>query len=170
MRRPRSAIPRRAEPRRIFSAVASRLILLSVAMFALAGCGSGHETASPSLAIVDGFMLGASEACSPPIGSIDPKFADASCAGMLQLATLAFDAREPGHAAIASAKRYADGTQPGPIDMTGNAQPPAAASRHSGPDLTVFVFTLTDGSMRATGVACVDSTSCTGIATYPSSH
>jgi hypothetical protein len=86
---------------------------------------------------------------------------------MLRLAASALDARGPGHAAIASTKRYADGTQPGPIDVTGNALPPAAASRHAGPDVTVFVFTLADGSVRATGLACVDSATCAGIATYP---
>ena len=85
----------------------------------------------------------------------------------MELAASVLDAREPTHPAIASTKRYADGTQPGPIDVTGNAAPPAPASRHPGSDVTVFVFTLADGSVRATGVACVDSGSCTGIATYP---
>ena len=87
---------------------------------------------------------------------------------MLQLAASALDAREPGHAAIVSTQQYADGTQPGPIDVTGAALPRAPESRHPGPDVTVFVFTLADGSVRATGVACVDAATCIGIATYPS--
>jgi hypothetical protein len=143
------------------------LILLGLAALAMAGCASREASASPTPSVVDGFTLGAPEACSPPVGSIDPKYADVSCAGMLRLAASALDAREPGHAAIAATKRYGDGTQPAPIDVTGNALPSAPASRHPGPDVTVFVFTLADGSIRATGVACVDSATCAGIATYP---
>jgi hypothetical protein len=116
---------------------------------------------------VDGFVLGAQEACSNPVGAIDPKYADSSCSGMLDLATAALDARDPGHAAIASIGRYADGTQPGPIDVTGNSPVPTAAASHLGPDVTVFIFTLVDGSVRATGVACADSTSCIGVGSYP---
>ena len=128
----------------------------------LAGCsGSGTPTA------VDGFRLGAYEACSPPVGSIDPNFLGNSCGGMIDLATAALDARYPSHAAVVSIKRYSDGTQPGPIDMTGDGPPPTPAPRHPGPDVTIFVFTLADGAVRATGVACPDSASCVEVSSYP---
>ena len=106
------------------------------------------SNASGNPTTVDGFRLGAYEVCSLPIGSIDPKYLGSSCGGMIDLATAALDARYPSHAAVVSIKRYGDGTQPGPIDMTGNGAPPTPAPRHPGPDVTVFVFTLADGSVR----------------------
>ena len=130
----------------------------------LAGCN-----ASGTPPTVDGFKLGASEACSPPVGSIDPKYLGSSCGGMIDLSTAALDTHYPSDAAVVSIKRYGDGTQPGPIDMTGDGPPPtpAPAPRHPGPDVTVFVFTLADGSVRATGVVCPDSASCVGVSSYP---
>ena len=89
---------------------------------------------------------------------------DMSCAGYLKRATAALDTREPGHPAVVSVAMYADGSQPAPIDVTGDATPPMPAPTHAGPAVTVFVFTLADGSTRATGVACVDGSppSCVG--------
>jgi hypothetical protein len=116
---------------------------------------------------VDGFTLGAQEECSNPVGSIDPKFLNSSCSGTLALATAALDAREPGHASIAAIQRFADGTQPGPVDVTGDSPVPTLATPHPGPKVTVFVFMLVDGSVSATGVACGDSASCTGVGSYP---
>lgn len=127
----------------------------------LSGCmGSGSSTT------IDGFKLGVMAACSPPIGA-DAAALDRSCAGDQQRATAALDAREPGHPAVVSIRMYSDGTQPEPVDVTGDAPPPDPASRHPGPTVTVFVFTLTDGSTRATGVACPESGPCVGVASYP---
>jgi hypothetical protein len=120
--------------------------------------------------IVDGFALGQSLKCSPPIpeGPID-LLADASCSGDGALARRVLDAREPHHLAVVGVDMYSDGTQPGPIDVTGDAPVPAPAPRHPGPVVTVFVFTLADGSRRATGVACQDepTLSCVGVGSYP---
>ena len=140
----------------------SRLMCRVAMVLMLAGCN-----ASGTPPTVDGFKLGAFEACSLPVGSIDPKYLGSSCGGMIDLASAALDARYPSHAAVVSIKRYGDGTQPGPIDMTGNGPPPTPAPRHPGPEVTVFVFTLADGSVRATGVVCPDSASCVGVSSYP---
>jgi hypothetical protein len=113
---------------------------------------------------IDGFTLGSIVKCSPPV-DVDAATLDASCMGDPKRATEALDAREPGHPAIASIEEYADGTQPGPIDFTGPGVPPTPAPRHPGPTVYVFVFTLADGSTRATGVAC--SETCVGVASYP---
>ena len=79
---------------------------------------------SGSLTIVDGFRPGVLLACSGAIGSIDPKYSSRTCSGMSELATSALDARDPGHAAIVSMTQYSDGTQPEPVDGTGNAPTP----------------------------------------------
>jgi hypothetical protein len=80
----------------------------------------------------------------------------------------ALDARDPGHAAIVSTVTCADGTQPGTIDVIGGASPPAEVTRHPGPNVTVFVFKLADGTTRATGVACSgDPVTCVGVGSYP---
>jgi hypothetical protein len=131
--------------------------------FGLSGCG-----ASAAPVIIDGFTLGAMEACSPPV-DVDAAALDLSCAGYPRRAEAALDAREPGHPAIVSSKMYADGTQPGPIDVTGNGPVPVSPTRHPGPDVTVFVFTLADGSTRATGVSCTDGPppACAGVPAYP---
>jgi hypothetical protein len=153
--------PRR-DPR-IIGLIAMRRLMCRVAMgLILAGCN-----ASGTPPTVDGFTLGAYEACSPPVGSIDPKNLGSSCGGMIDLATAALDTSYPSHAAVVSIKRYGDGTQPGPIEMTGTGPPPTLAPRHPGPDVTVFVFTLADGSVRATGVVCPDSASCVVVSSYP---
>jgi hypothetical protein len=132
-----------------------------LAILAVAAC-SGSTT-------IDGFTPGAVIVCSPPV-SVDAAALDRGCAGNLKRATAALDAREPGHAAVVSVRMYSDGTQPGPIDVSGDAPPPTPAPRHPGPNVTVFVFTLTDGSVRATGVACedIEPVVCVGVESYPS--
>src|SRR2546423_6433276 len=102
---------------------------------------------------IDGFRPGVMVKCSPPF-DVDVSVIDASCGGDPKRAIAALDARDPGHAAIVSMEAYTDATQPGPIDFTGPGIPPTAAPRHPGPNVTVFVFKLADGSTRATGVAC----------------
>jgi hypothetical protein len=140
-------------------AILSTLIL--AAGLGLSGCG-------PSGSTVDGFKLGVVVKCSPPV-DVDAATLDRSCAGFFKRAMAALDARDPGHAAVVSVATYTDGTQPEPIDMTGDGPPPTPAARHPGPNFTVFVYTLADGSIRATGVACGDvkPTVCVGVASYP---
>jgi hypothetical protein len=138
------------------------------------GCGdvtvvplSGIESPTTG-SIIDGFKIGVVEACSPPIGSIDPSLAGSSCSGQQALAIAALDARDPGHAVVVSMAMYSDGTQPEPLDVTGNAPTPTPPpTAHPGPRVTVFVFILADGTVRATGVACADPRSCVGVASYP---
>ena len=148
----------RPHPRRL--AVA---LLVATATAWVVGCGS---SAAP--VVIDGFTLGAMEVCSPPV-DVDAAAVERSCAGDPERAIDALDARDPGHARIVSSKMYTDGTQPGPIDVTGNGPVPVQPTRHPGPNVTVVVFTLADGSVRATGVACslVVPRVCVGIPTYP---
>jgi hypothetical protein len=128
----------------------------------LSGCSGARGAPT-----IDGFILGALAVCSPPV-DVDAATLDASCAGFSKRATAALDARDPGHAAIVSTQMYSDGSQPGPIDVTGDATPPTQRSAHPGPLVYVFVFKLSDGSTRATGVACSDEpVSCVGVAAYP---
>lgn len=138
------------------------IVLLAAASTALTSCvGSGST--------VDGFRLGVIVKCFGGVG-LDAAAQDRGCAGYLKRATAALDAREPGHAAIVSSTMYTNGTQPEPIDITGDAPPPTPAPRHAGPNVTVFVFTLADGTTRATGVACVEGPSespCVGVGSYP---
>jgi hypothetical protein len=119
---------------------------------------------------VDGFKLGVIAACSPGIDE-DAATLDRGCTGYPKRATAALDAREPGHAAIVAQTMYTDGTQPEPVDYSGNAQSPTPPpTEHPGPRVTVFVFTLADGSIRATGVACTGNgvtASCIGVGAYP---
>ena len=132
--------------------------LILAAGLAVSACGVSGST-------VDGFKIGVMVECS---GGTDPRaVGDSGCD--LERATLALDAREPGHAAVVSYRMYSDGTQPEPIDMTGDGPPPTPGPRHPGPKVTVFVFTLADGSTRATGVACGDvkPTVCVGVPSYP---
>jgi hypothetical protein len=141
-----------------------RLIFGLLVGFVLAGCVA---PGAPTTTTIDGFTLGAVEDCSPPI-DVDAAVLDQSCAGFPKRATAALDAREPGHAAIVSTTMYSDGTQPPPIDVTGDASVPPQPSMHPGPDVTVFVFKLADGSTRATGVACSgEPARCMGVASYP---
>jgi len=128
---------------------------------------SGIASPEPGTTI-DGFKLGVVLVCSPAVGSVDPSLTGSTCAGQLALATAALDARDPGHAAVVDVARYSDGTQPEPLDVSGNAPTPTPPpTMHPGPRVTVFVFTLADGSVRATGVACPDARSCVGVGSYP---
>jgi hypothetical protein len=135
--------------------------LIIATCVALSACVASGST-------VDGFKLGGIVKCSPPV-DVDAATLERGCAGDLKRATAALDAREPAHAAVVSVKTYSDGTQPEPIDMTGDGPPPIPAPRHPGPNVTVFVFTLADGSTRATGVACEGTGPlvCVGVGTYP---
>lgn len=142
---------------------ASALMLTAIA---LAACSAGPHTPVAGDTI-DGFVLGSVESCSPPAGSIEPALDDRSCAGQQALAVATLDRRDPGHATVESVREFADGTQPGPIDVTGDAPLPPLPSRHAGPSVQVFVFSLADGSVRATGVACADSATCVGVGSYP---
>lgn len=58
-------------------------------------------------------------------------------------------------------------SQPGSVDITSDATPPPQATRHPGPAVDVFVFTLADGTRRATGLACNGSGPCVGVGSYP---
>ena len=131
----------RPHPRRL-----ALVLSLAVAAIGIVGCGSS----------------------APPV-DVDAAAVERSCAGDPSRAIDALDAREPGHPRIVSSKMYADGTQPGPIDVTGNGPVPVQPTRHPGPNVTVVVFTLADGSVRATGVACsLDAPRvCVGIPAYP---
>jgi hypothetical protein len=143
-------------------------ILVAVALTVSACVGSTSVVPTASAIRIDGSTLGAMAACSPPV-DVDAAALDESCAGYLKRATAALDTRDPVHPAVVSVAMYTDGSQPAPIDVTGDATPPMPASTHAGPTVTVFVFTLADGSTRATGVACVDSSppSCVGVGSYP---
>lgn len=130
---------------------------------------SVRATTSGSRTTIDGFTPGVHLVCSGAIGSIDPKYMSRTCSGKIELAIAALDARDPSHAAVVSMTQYSDGTQPEPVDVTGNAPTPTPPpTRHPGPQVTVFVFTLADGSTRATGVACTDNPpACVGVGSYP---
>jgi hypothetical protein len=122
-------------------------------------------------ATIDGFEPGGLVKCSPPLVS-DPVLLERSCAGDLGRATKALDEREPGHSAIIEWHEFADGRVPSPIDVTGDGPVPTPNSAPTNWSVTVFVFTLADGSKRATGVLCVKDlsthqSSCTGIGSYP---
>jgi hypothetical protein len=132
------------------------------------GCGDVSLVQLARGRTIDGFKVGVVSTCSPAVGSIDPSLAGSTCAGQLALATAALDARDPGHAEVVGVAMYTDGTQPEPIDVSGNAPTPTPPpTAHPGPRVTVFVFTLADASVRATGVACADARSCVGVGSYP---
>ena len=139
------------------------VVALVLALLGVAAC----QPASGGT--IDGFKLGAMVKCGGGIDPITPAGAVNGCGGGVERAVAALDAREPNHPAIYSTEMFADGTQPGPIDMTGDGPPPKSAPRHPGPLVTVFVFTLADGSVRATGVSCDDigPLTCVGVGSYP---
>src|SRR4051812_44044299 len=116
---------------------------------------------------IDGFTPGVIHKC----GGIGVVGSGAPWAGGDKLARAALDERYPGHAEGVSGGMHSDATQPGPIDFTGPGIPPPPAPRHPGPDVTVYVYKLADGSTHATGVACTEDLpgrlSCVGVASYP---
>jgi hypothetical protein len=118
---------------------------------------------------IDGFTLGVMVKCSPPL---DPAAIGTSCASYPSRALAAFEELQPDHPAVVATEVFADGTQPGPIDFTGPGIPPTPAPRHPGPDVTIVVFTLEDGTKRAVGIACskpdpTQRTVCKGVTSYP---
>jgi hypothetical protein len=142
--------------------------VIIAAAIALSGCmASGNSPTVASGSTVDGFTLGVILKCSGPVGPVTSAALTAGCAGDPQRAVAALDARYPGHAAIISTSTWTDGTQPGAIDVTGGSPPPSQAPGRAGAIVTVFVFKLADGSIRATGVACPEQGTCVGVGTYP---
>jgi hypothetical protein len=119
--------------------------------------------------VVDGFTLGAPASCMGPteVPGAPTPLPDTVCFDFPALAQGALDARDPNHAGIVSVDQYSDGTQPGSIDVTGAATAPPQATWHPGPAVDVFVFTLADGTRRATGVACDRLGPCVGVGSYP---
>ena len=101
---------------------------------------------------IDGFLLGSALYWSPPVGPIDPALEDRLYPNELGLATSVLDRRDPGHARLISVQEFADGIQP---------------ARDPGPLVSIFVFTLADGSVHATAVSCADSAPCGGLGSYP---
>lgn len=128
------------------------------------------EPAPTSGDTVDGFKLGVIVVCSPPV-DVDAATLDRGCVGFPKRAMAALDTREPSHAAVVRTGTYSDGTQPEPVDYSRNVPSPTPApTAHPGPLVMVFVFTLADGSIRATGVACTGNgptSSCIGVGSYP---
>jgi hypothetical protein len=126
---------------------------------------AGRETGL----VIDGFTLGEETSCMGPTdvpGAPTPP-PDTTCFDFEALARAALDARDHKHAAIVSVDTYADGTQPGSVDITGDATAPPQGTRHPGPAVDVFVFTLADGTRRATGIVCTGSRPCAGVGFYP---
>lgn len=154
---------------------------ISPAISPIGSSGAAIPSAAPSAAIpasmptsgdtVDGFKIGVTLACSPGIG-LDAAALDRGCAGYPKRALAALDAREPSHPAVVGVAMYSDGTQPEPVDYSANAPSPTPPpTAHPGPRVVVLVYTLADGSVRATGVACTGNgptSSCVGIGAYPS--
>ncbi len=115
--------------------------LIGAAVYLASGGGSKS---------IDGFPIGQLATCSGLGQLIESQ--GPTCEGLSNLATAALDTREPGHPTIASTHMYTDG-----------GKPPGADSA-----VTVFVFTLADGTTRATGVSCTGQPSvCVGIGAYP---
>jgi hypothetical protein len=128
----------------------------------VAAPSSAHTTVTIAPgSVIDGFTLGVRVACSGPVGSVPSSVV--GCGGYPQLAIEALDARDPGHAPIVATATFTDASGPGPIDVTGGASPSLPASASSGDVVTVFVFTLADGSVRATAVKCSTTGSCAGV-------
>ncbi len=123
--------------------------------------GSAPKVVIETGSVIDGFTLGAHAACSGFVGSVPPDVV--GCGGYPELAVAALDARDKGHAAIVGTVMFTDAAGPGPIDVTGDASPSRPESRGTGGVDMVFVFTLADGSIRATGVNCSESELCVGI-------
>jgi hypothetical protein len=163
--------------------------LLAALMLILAGCSTAGAASAPDGSMpggsaaatgtidpgsastapgtIDGFLPGALSTCSSNIFTPPPGVH--TCLGDMAryeaLARAALDARDPHHAAIVSFTRLTDGTQP-TNDFTGGGTP-VYRSPHPGPNVTVFVFKLADGSTVATGVACPETDSCVGVGAYP---
>lgn len=123
--------------------------------------GSGPKVVIETGSVIDGFTLGVPVKCSGPVGPVPSDVI--GCGNYPELAVAALDARDKGHTAIVSMVTFTDATQSGPIDVTGDASPSIPKSAGSGGVVTVFVFTLADGSIHATGVKCSESGPCVGV-------
>jgi hypothetical protein len=123
--------------------------------------GSTAKVVIETGSVIDGFTLGARSECSGFVGSVPPDVI--GCGSYPELAVAALDARDKGHAAIVGTVMFTDATGPGAIDVTGDASPSIPKSAGSGGVVTVFVFTLADGSIHATGVKCSESGPCVGV-------
>ena len=123
--------------------------------------GSVAKVVIETGSVIDGFTLGARAECSGFVGSVHPDVI--GCGSYPELAVAALDARDKGHAAIVSTVMFTDATRPGAIDVTGDASPSIPKSAGSGGVVTVFVFTLADGSIHATGVKCSEPGPCVGV-------
>lgn len=138
---------------------------------ALAGCStpSAIPTTQASAlkvvietgSVIDGFTLGVPVKCSGPVGPVPSDVI--GCGSYPELAVAALDARDKSHSAIVSTVTFTDATHSGPVDVTGDASPSIPESAGSGGVVTVFVFTLADGSIHATGVKCSESGPCVGV-------
>ena len=169
--------------KRLLSAVSGALAPLVAAGVLIVGCtsagaiSSGVAPGAPSIipttqasaprvvietgSVIDGFTLGVPMKCSGPVGPVPSDVI--GCGRYPELAVAALDARDKGHPVIVSTATFTDATQSGPIDVTGDASPSVPASVATGGVVTVFVFTLADGSVHATGVKCSESGPCVGV-------
>jgi hypothetical protein len=138
--------------------------MLAAFVAVLSGCSvvGGSST-------IDGFVVGSLVACSSGVGVPTPAPSEHTCYRDAVrdegLARAALDTRDPHHAAIVSFTRFTDGTQP-TNDFTGGGTP-VYRSPHPGPNVTVYVFKLADGSTVATGAACDGPDNCYGVGSYP---
>ena len=105
-----------------------------------------REPPAPPVQIVDGFPIGEPTPCAQ------------HCAEWTRLARAALDEREHAHVEVVGARTFREGHIP---DLYG----PGVLYTRSG-TLTVVVFDLPDGSIRATGVYCGVG-GCRGFAEYP---
>ena len=123
--------------------------------------GTAPKVVIATGSVIDGFTLGMPVKCSGPVGPVPSDVI--GCGSDRALAVAALDARDVGHAAIVSTVTFTDATQPGPIDATGDASPSIPESVGPGCVVTVFVFTLADGSTHAMGVKCSESEPCVAV-------
>jgi hypothetical protein len=127
-----------------------RAFLVGFVAVALAGVLAVVALRSPGATIVDGFPLGTRLECAT------------ACSAVIDMATGALDARDPGHAPVVSAVPYHD------LDPCSDGTSPVPCVRDS--TLTVVVFRLADGSTRAAGVACIGVAPCVAAESYPFSR
>jgi hypothetical protein len=148
-----------------FVSVLALLLAAGVLIVACTAAGTIPSSAPGAVigtgSVIDGFTLGSQAACSSGVGPVPSGVV--GCGSYPELAVATLDARDGSHAAIVSTAMFTDGSRPGPIDVTGDASPPVAGSDHAGSVDIVFVFTLADGSIHATGVKCSESGPCVGV-------
>jgi len=123
--------------------------------------GTAPKVVIATGSVIDGFTLGVPVKCSGPVGPVPSDVI--GCGSYPALAVAALDARDAGHPAIVSTVTFTDATQSGPIGVNGDASPSMAKSVGPGGVVTVFVFTLADGSTHAMGVKCSESEPCVAV-------